>query len=60
MTRHFNRTCVFQTSPADGKVLHFGSVKNNEVEQVKGVTYSLEQFLGPHNGNGDGENKLSF
>ncbi|KAK7904124.1 hypothetical protein WMY93_016731 [Mugilogobius chulae] len=39
------------TSPADGRVLHFGSVKNSEVEQVKGVTYSLEQFLGPHNGN---------
>ncbi|XP_072314002.1 phosphatidylserine decarboxylase proenzyme, mitochondrial isoform X2 [Eucyclogobius newberryi] len=41
-------TCL--TSPADGKVLHFGSVKNSEVEQVKGVTYSLEQFLGPHKG----------
>lgn len=40
------------TSPADGKVLHFGSVKNSEVEQVKGVTYSLEHFLGPHEGNG--------
>lgn len=36
-----------QTSPADGKILHFGRVKNSEVEQVKGVTYSLENFLGP-------------
>ncbi|XP_037548376.1 phosphatidylserine decarboxylase proenzyme, mitochondrial isoform X1 [Nematolebias whitei] len=36
------------TSPADGKILHFGQVKNSEVEQVKGVTYSLENFLGPH------------
>lgn len=36
-----------QISPADGKILHFGRVKNCEVEQVKGVTYSLETFLGP-------------
>ncbi|XP_005458405.1 phosphatidylserine decarboxylase proenzyme, mitochondrial isoform X1 [Oreochromis niloticus] len=35
------------TSPADGRILHFGRVKNSEVEQVKGVTYSLENFLGP-------------
>ncbi|KAM6902800.1 phosphatidylserine decarboxylase proenzyme, mitochondrial isoform 2-T2 [Xenentodon cancila] len=35
------------TSPADGRILHFGRVKNSEVEQVKGVTYSLESFLGP-------------
>ncbi|XP_062414838.1 phosphatidylserine decarboxylase proenzyme, mitochondrial isoform X3 [Pungitius pungitius] len=37
-------------SPADGKILHFGQVKNSEVEQVKGVTYSLENFLGPQKG----------
>ncbi|XP_069817335.1 phosphatidylserine decarboxylase proenzyme, mitochondrial isoform X2 [Dendropsophus ebraccatus] len=36
-------------SPSDGKILHFGRVKNCEVEQVKGVTYSLESFLGPQN-----------
>ncbi|XP_053326240.1 phosphatidylserine decarboxylase proenzyme, mitochondrial isoform X3 [Spea bombifrons] len=36
-------------SPSDGKILHFGKVKNCEVEQVKGVTYSLESFLGPQN-----------
>uniref|UniRef100_A0A8C3CSD6 Phosphatidylserine decarboxylase proenzyme, mitochondrial n=1 Tax=Cairina moschata TaxID=8855 RepID=A0A8C3CSD6_CAIMO len=35
-------------SPSDGKILNFGQVKNCEVEQVKGVTYSLESFLGPH------------
>ncbi|XP_029986338.1 phosphatidylserine decarboxylase proenzyme, mitochondrial-like isoform X3 [Sphaeramia orbicularis] len=35
------------TSPADGRILHFGQVKNSEVEQVKGITYSLENFLGP-------------
>nr|XP_057913464.1 phosphatidylserine decarboxylase proenzyme, mitochondrial isoform X2 [Doryrhamphus excisus] len=34
-------------SPADGRILHMGRVKNSEVEQVKGVTYSLENFLGP-------------
>ncbi|XP_070372529.1 phosphatidylserine decarboxylase proenzyme, mitochondrial isoform X2 [Equus asinus] len=34
-------------SPSDGKILNFGQVKNCEVEQVKGVTYSLESFLGP-------------
>lgn len=37
----------FQTSPADGKILHFGRVENSQVEQVKGVTFSLENFLGP-------------
>ncbi|XP_039081800.1 phosphatidylserine decarboxylase proenzyme, mitochondrial isoform X1 [Hyaena hyaena] len=36
-------------SPSDGKILNFGQVKNCEVEQVKGVTYSLESFLGPRN-----------
>ncbi|EDL01637.1 mCG121287, isoform CRA_b, partial [Mus musculus] len=35
------------TSPSNGKILTFGQVKNSEVEQVKGVTYSLESFLGP-------------
>nr|XP_036849179.1 phosphatidylserine decarboxylase proenzyme, mitochondrial isoform X1 [Manis javanica] len=34
-------------SPSDGKILNFGQVKNCEVEQVKGLTYSLESFLGP-------------
>ncbi|XP_043835887.1 phosphatidylserine decarboxylase proenzyme, mitochondrial isoform X3 [Dromiciops gliroides] len=54
-------------SPSDGKILNFGQVQNCEVEQVKGVTYSLESFLGPRapaddlpfsrnrNGNGSGE-----
>ena len=37
----------FQTSPADGKVLHLGKVDGGLVEQVKGVTYSLRDFLGP-------------
>ncbi|CAH1801416.1 unnamed protein product [Owenia fusiformis] len=35
------------TSPSDGKVLHYGKVEGGYVEQVKGVTYSLQGFLGP-------------
>ena len=34
-------------SPSDGRVLHFGRVHSKQVEQVKGVTYSLDTFLGP-------------
>lgn len=30
-------------------------MKNSEVEQVKGVTYSLESFLGPQEGRGKGK-----
>lgn len=33
-------------SPADGKVLQFGAIENGEVEQVKGMTYSLDALLG--------------
>lgn len=44
---------VFQISPSDGKILNFGQVKNCEVEQVKGITYSLESFLGPRTSAGD-------
>lgn len=33
-------------SPADGRVLQFGSIENGEVEQVKGMTYSLDALLG--------------
>ena len=34
-------------SPCDGKVLHCGVVDSNgHMEQVKGVTYKLEKFLG--------------
>ncbi|KAK5577812.1 hypothetical protein RB653_002760 [Dictyostelium firmibasis] len=35
-------------SPVDGTVIYHGKVDiNNSLEQVKGLTYSLEQFLGP-------------
>ncbi|XP_061150111.1 phosphatidylserine decarboxylase proenzyme, mitochondrial [Syngnathus typhle] len=37
-------------SPADGRIVHLGRVSSSEVEQVKGVTYSLEDFLGPQDG----------
>ncbi|KAG2218828.1 hypothetical protein INT45_007595 [Circinella minor] len=33
-------------SPSDGKVLHFGIVNEREIEQIKGVTYSLDALLG--------------
>jgi len=33
-------------SPADGTVLHFGTVEGARVEQVKGITYSLDALLG--------------
>ncbi|KAK4685123.1 phosphatidylserine decarboxylase, partial [Tremellales sp. Uapishka_1] len=33
-------------SPADGRVLHFGEIVGEKVEQVKGLTYSLEALLG--------------
>ena len=42
--------CFVQVSPCDGKVLHFGRVDNSKLEQVKGVTYSLKDFLGPCSG----------
>ena len=33
-------------SPADGKVIQFGTIERGQVEQVKGVTYSLDALLG--------------
>ncbi|KAI7833202.1 phosphatidylserine decarboxylase-domain-containing protein, partial [Kickxella alabastrina] len=40
------RSEVAVVSPSDGKVLHFGVVEQREVEQVKGLTYSLDAFFG--------------
>lgn len=34
-------------SPADGKVLHIGCVDKSLVEQVKGISYKIDSFLGP-------------
>ncbi|KAJ2804670.1 phosphatidylserine decarboxylase 1 [Coemansia guatemalensis] len=33
-------------SPSDGRILHYGVVEQREVEQVKGLTYSLDAFFG--------------
>jgi len=33
-------------SPADGRVIQYGTIEHGEVEQVKGVTYSLDALLG--------------
>ena len=33
-------------SPADGRVLQYGVIERGEVEQVKGMTYSLDALLG--------------
>lgn len=33
-------------SPSDGTISQFGTITNGEVEQVKGVTYSLDALLG--------------
>ncbi|KAF9007840.1 phosphatidylserine decarboxylase 1 [Cyathus striatus] len=33
-------------SPADGTILHFGTVEGLRVEQVKGISYSLDALLG--------------
>jgi len=33
-------------SPCDGRILHFGQVEKGLLEQVKGVNYLLEAFLG--------------
>lgn len=37
-------------SPADGKVLKFGIIENGEIEQVKGMTYSIDALLGLNTG----------
>ncbi|KAL6944290.1 hypothetical protein ACO0RG_001022 [Hanseniaspora osmophila] len=36
--------------PSDGKVLQMGEINplNGEIEQVKGMTYNVKQFLGTH------------
>lgn len=33
-------------SPGDGTILNFGKVRDDHVEQVKGITYSLDALLG--------------
>lgn len=35
-------------SPADGRILQFGQIEGGDIEQVKGMTYSLDALLGKH------------
>ncbi|KAJ2156790.1 phosphatidylserine decarboxylase 1 [Coemansia sp. RSA 552] len=42
-------------SPSDGRVLHFGVVEQRQVEQVKGLTYSLDAFFGRRDEDAQGE-----
>ena len=37
-------------SPSDGKILQVGIINSEtgEIEQVKGMTYSIKEFLGTH------------
>ncbi|KAI1818110.1 phosphatidylserine decarboxylase [Poronia punctata] len=35
-------------SPSDGRVLQFGKVEGGDIEQVKGMTYTLDALLGKH------------
>ncbi|MCJ1261534.1 phosphatidylserine decarboxylase 1 [Lobaria immixta] len=47
-------------SPADGRVLQFGIIEHGEVEQVKGMTYSLDALLGSKlPGEGEGQELLT-
>ena len=47
-------------SPADGKILQFGMIERGEVEQVKGMTYSLDALLGTElSGSSTGPSKPS-
>lgn len=46
-------------SPADGKVLQFGEIREDgEVEQVKGMTYSLDALLGTSHSEDTAQKKL--
>jgi phosphatidylserine decarboxylase len=44
--RHIDSDPNAIVSPADGRVLQYGMIERGEVEQVKGMTYSLEALLG--------------
>jgi len=39
---------VGMLSPVDGTVLHFGEVYGDKMEQIKGLKYSITEFLGPN------------
>lgn len=35
-------------SPSDGKILQFGQIDGGNIEQVKGMTYTIDALLGKH------------
>jgi len=37
---------LFKVSPADGRIINAGTVNSCNVEQIKGVTYTIKTFLG--------------
>jgi len=45
-------------SPVDARVVVVGRVTGDQVEQVKGVTYSMSQFLGEHSSTNLGPNNM--
>ncbi|KAJ5365696.1 hypothetical protein N7517_008582 [Penicillium concentricum] len=46
-------------APSDGRILQFGTIERGEVEQVKGMTYSLDALLGSATpANADHSNRL--
>ncbi|KAJ9108924.1 hypothetical protein QFC21_000245 [Naganishia friedmannii] len=47
-------------SPADGTVLHFGEISGERVEQVKGMTYSLNALLGVSGNSVNQPDQLEF
>ncbi|KAM4608188.1 phosphatidylserine decarboxylase proenzyme, mitochondrial-like [Discoglossus pictus] len=47
-------------SPCDGHILHSGQGRGSQIEQVKGLTYSLENFLGPQDWRDPVDTSLPF
>jgi len=56
--RPISRDCEL-TSPCDGIILHCGEINDGAIEQVKGVTYSLQGFTGPPGGLCDIDEKVT-
>ncbi|XP_040297075.1 phosphatidylserine decarboxylase proenzyme, mitochondrial-like isoform X2 [Bufo bufo] len=50
----------YLVSPCDGRVLHCGRTRGSQIEQVKGLTYSLENFLGPQDWRESENSGVSF
>lgn len=56
--RIIDKGCL--VSPCDGRVLHFGTATNCQIEQVKGVNYNIESFLGPSTWTNEYDAKTDF